>query len=111
MPHDKYRRRGSGGADGGRMVQRRVAPGKRTLTARIPAAQRSPDAGSAGSADSSSPVQRKTAGPDYGGPLPPLAELRAGMEEEHEAANQIAAAGIAGPGQGLPHGEAIQRSF
>jgi hypothetical protein len=47
-------------------------------------------------------------GPGHGSPVPRL-EVDASRDEG--AAAQVAAAGVAGPGQALPHAEAIQLSF
>ncbi len=47
-------------------------------------------------------------GPGYGGPLPFPLEPR---PTENDGPGEVAAAGVTGPAETLPHGDAIQRSF
>jgi hypothetical protein len=74
-----------------------VAPGKRTLTGRLPAVQRAsgPDPARSEPADRGPLV-----GPGYGSPIPPLGDVHA-----------AAAHGTGGAGGSLPHIDQIQRSF
>jgi hypothetical protein len=74
MPYDKRKRPGSQGADGG-PVQRRVAPGRRTLTSRLPGAvqARTEDQQSLGPLDPTPPTM---VGPGHGSPIPPIEAIR-----------------------------------
>ena len=110
------KRRRSGGDSGGSRPapNRGVAAGKRTLTAKLPPVQArtAVDTRIAGSETSELPgggfARRAMVGPGYGGPLPFPAEPR---PTENDGPGEVAAAGVAGPAETLPHGDAIQRSF
>lgn len=101
----------AGGSDGERTQAGGLAPGKTPLATQPSFAGRTADRATAPDPDMVPPVQRKMVGPGHGSPIPPVQMLRTGVVEEHRDASLIAAHGVAGPGQALPHGEAIQRSF
>ena len=96
MPHD---RRGSSRPPrrpDARVQRSLVAPGKRTLTSRLPV-QRAPQPAPA----HGEPAARgELAGPGHGSPVPPLGDVHA-----------AAAHGTGGAGGTLPHIDQIQRSF
>ncbi len=96
MPHD---RRGSSRPPrrpDARVQRSPVAPGKRTLTSRLPV-QRVPPPEPVRSEPAE---QRELAGPGHGSPIPPLGDVHA-----------AAAHGTGGAGGTLPHIDQIQRSF
>jgi hypothetical protein len=90
MSHDKRNRSGprNVGPAGGRRPGR-VAPGKRTLTARIPARAQSREERAIGSesTEDATRVPRDMVGPGYGSPIPPMEEGASPAEEAvaHEA--------------------------
>jgi hypothetical protein len=124
MPHDKRRR--ARAEDGGAgPVQRRVAPGRRTLTSRLPPPVQALSENQKGrSARNPTPM----VGPGYGSPVPPMEELRkysaareqtAQVQREDVGRTELptasvqarAAEGVAGAGNPLPHRESIQAAF
>jgi len=109
---------------------REVSAGDGGVEARPLALQRKEARGTAAGAVAKLAATGPVIGPGYGSPIPTVALLRAGMVGDGEAprpvslrrreagpepergdASQIAATGVAGPGQALPHVEAIQQSF
>ncbi len=74
-----------------------MAPGKRTLTSRLPPVQR---ASRPGPAESEPADHCELVGPGHGSPIPPLGDVHA-----------AAAHGTSGAGGALPHLDQIQRSF
>jgi hypothetical protein len=79
------------------MRRKGMAPGKRTRSSRLPPVQQSsaPQAGSpqapaapaTGAAAVTEPDRGELVGAGYGSPIPPVAELRASMEERATAAD------------------------
>jgi hypothetical protein len=109
----RHRRSGAAGSTAEAPVPRRqVAPGKRTLTQRLPgpAPERGagPERETPRSGDPVSPPHRMV-GAGYGSPIPPVADLQA---VEADPVQERAAAGVAsGSGGPLAHKDQIQASF
>jgi hypothetical protein len=73
MSHDVRRRRAGGGAAGAIAQPRRVAPGRRTLTARLSGPPASPETPSqTAPGDAALTDRQPMVGPGYGSPIPPL---------------------------------------
>ena len=101
------------GSGSGSVQRRAAAPGKRTLTSHLPGPVQAREAtrGSGQSPEAgSTPTTRAQVGPGHGSPIPRLEEIRSGSAGTDDP-SRIAADGVAGPAQALPHAAAIQRSF